>query len=79
LHLGPPVRLFAQQKLQVHTEVLELFLLRVPHNGPRVGIFLDGFIWHYSNSQQRVVKELPAQFAQHYAPPDNAMFFGTLP
>ena len=50
-------------------------------NVPRkhVGIFLDGFIWHYSNSQRRVVKELPAQFAQHYAPPDNAMFFGTLP
>jgi len=50
-------------------------------NVPRkhVGIFLDGFIWHYSNSQQRVVKQLPAQFAYHYPSPDNAMFFGTLP
>lgn len=50
-------------------------------NVPRkhVGIFLDGFVWHYSNSQQKVVKELPARFAQHYPSPDNAMFFGTLP
>ena len=50
-------------------------------NVPRkhVGIFLDGLIWHYSNSQQRVVKQLPAQFANHYPSPDNAMFFGTLP
>ena len=50
-------------------------------NVPRkhVGIYLDGFIWHYSNSQQRVVKQIPAHFAQHYPAPDNAMFFGTLP
>ena len=54
---------------------------RTMANVPRkhVGIFLDGFIGHYSNSQQKVVQQLPAQFAQHYPPPDNAMFFGTLP
>jgi hypothetical protein len=44
-----------------------------------VGIFADGCVWHYSNAQQKVVKESPAQFAQHYPAPDNAMFFGTLP
>lgn len=54
---------------------------RTMANVPRkhVGIFLDGYIWHYSNAQQKVVKQLPAQFAQHYPSPDNAMFFGTLP
>ena len=44
-----------------------------------VGIFLNGSIWHYSNSQQKVVKETPAQFARHYPSPDNALFFGSLP
>ena len=44
-----------------------------------VGIFADGFIWHYSNSQHKVVRQTPSQFAQHYPSPDNAMFFGALP
>ena len=54
---------------------------KVMANVPRkhVGIFADGAIWHYSNSQQRVVRLTPAQFATHYAAPDNAMFFGALP
>jgi hypothetical protein len=54
---------------------------RTMSNVPRkhVGIFLDGHIWHYSNAQQTVVTQLPAQFARHYPSPDNAMFFGTLP
>ena len=54
---------------------------RTMANVPRkhVGIFLDGFVWHYSNVQQKVVRQLPAHFSQHYPAPDNAMFFGTLP
>jgi len=54
---------------------------KVMANVPRkhIGIFLNGFIWHYSNSQQKVVRQTPAQFAKHYAPPDNAMFYGSLP
>ena len=50
-------------------------------NVPRkhVGIFLNGIIWHYSNSQHRVVKQLPGQFALHYPSPDNGMFYGSLP
>jgi hypothetical protein len=53
---------------------------KVMVNVPRkhVGIFADGFVWHYSNSQQKVVRQTPAQFSHHYAPPDNAMFFGTV-
>jgi hypothetical protein len=54
---------------------------KVMANVPRkhVGIFADGFVWHYSNSQQKVVRQTPSQFAQHYPSPDNAMFFGSLP
>lgn len=50
-------------------------------NVPRkhVGILADGFVWHYSNSQQKVVRQTPSQFALHYPAPDSAMFFGTLP
>jgi hypothetical protein len=50
-------------------------------NVPRkhVGIFIGGSIWHYSNSRDKVVKQTPQEFSRHYAPPDNAMFFGALP
>src|SRR5262249_7395474 len=50
-------------------------------NAPRihVGIFCGHMIWHYSNSQRKVVKQTPAQFATHYRAPDNAMFFGSMP
>jgi hypothetical protein len=54
---------------------------KVMANVPRkhVGILFGGFIWHYSNSQQQVVKQTPSQFALHYPSPDNAMFYGSLP
>jgi hypothetical protein len=54
---------------------------KVMANVPRkhIGIFLNGFIWHYSNSRSQVVRQTPAQFAQHYPSPDNAMFYGSLP
>ena len=50
-------------------------------NVPRkhVGIFIGGNIWHYSNTRDQVVKQTPAQFANHYAAPDNAMFYGEAP
>ena len=54
---------------------------RVMASVPRqhVGLLLDGFVWHYSNRQQKVVRQTPAQFARHYAGPDNALFYGSLP
>jgi hypothetical protein len=54
---------------------------KVMTNVPRkhVGIYLGGSVWHYSNRQQKVVKETPSQFALHYPAPDNAMFYGSLP
>jgi len=50
-------------------------------NVPRkhVGIFIGGSIWHYSNTRDQVVKQTPAEFSRHYAPPDNAMFYGEMP
>jgi hypothetical protein len=54
---------------------------KVMNNVPRkhVGIFLNGAIWHYSNSQHKVVKQRPAQFGLHYPAPDNGLFYGSLP
>ena len=59
----------------------------IPHktmvNIPRkhVGIFIGGArtIFHYSNSHHQVVEQSPADFSHHYAPPDNAMFWGSAP
>jgi hypothetical protein len=50
-------------------------------NVPRkhVGIFLQGNIWHYSNSNHKVVKQTPQEFSHHYPAPSNAMFYGTAP
>src|SRR5262245_35161991 len=50
-------------------------------NVPRkhVGIYLSGLIYHYSNAQHRVIQQTPEQFSHHYAAPDNAMFYGSLP
>ena len=44
-----------------------------------VGIYISGLIYHYSNSQHQVVQQTPEQFSHHYAAPDNAMFYGSLP
>jgi hypothetical protein len=50
-------------------------------NAPRkhVGIYTNGFIWHYSTSRRQVIRETPSQFKLHYPSPDNAMFYGSLP
>ena len=47
--------------------------------GKHVGIYLSGLIYHYSNVQHQVVQQTPEQFSHHYAGPDNAMFYGSLP
>ena len=54
---------------------------KVMSNVPRkhIGIYVSGLIWHYSNSQRKVVQQTPEQFSHHYASPDNAMFYGSLP
>jgi len=54
---------------------------KVMNNVPQkhVGIYLSGLIYHYSNCQHRVVQQTSEQFSHHYAAPDNAMFYGSLP
>lgn len=51
-------------------------------NVPRkhVGIFFGHTtdIWHYSNSRRQVVRQQPSAFSNHYAAPDNAMFWGSV-
>ena len=44
-----------------------------------VGIYLDGTIWHYSNSKDKVVKQTPEEFAKHYAGKSITVFYGTPP
>jgi len=44
-----------------------------------IGILCDGEIWHYSNSQRKVVRQTPEQFGQHFPGPGFALFYGTFP
>ena len=41
LELGSPILLATQQKFEIHPEMLELFLLCVPHDGPRRRILFN--------------------------------------
>jgi len=44
-----------------------------------IGIYSNGMIWHYSNSQQKVVSVTPEAFSHHYPGSGFALFFGTFP
>jgi hypothetical protein len=44
-----------------------------------VGIFCETHVWHYSNTQDKVVKVTPDQFSRHYTGPGYAMFYGEFP
>lgn len=50
-------------------------------NVPRkhVGIFSGGMVYHYSNSQNKVVKQTPAQFNHHYSGENIEVYYGTFP
>jgi hypothetical protein len=54
---------------------------KVIANVPRkhIGIYLGGFVWHYSNRDHKVVRETSSQFSHHYPTPHNAMFYGAMP
>jgi hypothetical protein len=53
---------------------------KVMANVPRkhVGIYLDGTIWHYSNSKDKVVTQTPDDFRKHYKGSTIGLFYGTL-
>lgn len=44
-----------------------------------IGIHVNGTIWHYSNSRNKVISQTPAEFIKHYRGQKNALWFGTLP
>jgi hypothetical protein len=44
-----------------------------------IGFLLGGSVWHYSNSQHRVVKQPMSQFLFHYPGQTNALWLGTFP
>lgn len=44
-----------------------------------IGIYCDGNIWHYSNTQDKVVKQTPEEFAKHYHGDEFVVFYGTFP
>lgn len=50
-------------------------------NVPRkhVGIYVNGRIWHYSNSRSKVVSVTPEEFQHHYYGSNIALFYGTMP
>ena len=44
-----------------------------------VGLFIEGTIWHYSNTRDKVTTATSAQFRNHYQGQQNELYFGTLP
>jgi hypothetical protein len=52
-------------------------LINVPRK--HIGLFLDGTVWHYSNSRKKVVKQNLAEFIRHYPSQVNALWVGDLP
>jgi len=50
-------------------------------NVPRkhVGVVFNGRVWHYSNTQHRVVVQAVGEFLSHYPRQHNALWFGIFP
>ena len=44
-----------------------------------IGVLLNGTVWHYSNSRNRVVTQTPTQFIKHYRGQKNALWYGSIP
>jgi hypothetical protein len=44
-----------------------------------IGTLLDGCVWHYSNTRDKVVKVTVAEFKKHYAGKDIRVFWGKFP
>lgn len=44
-----------------------------------IGLFLDGVVWHYSNSRRQVVKQILMDFIRHYPRQTNVLWVGDLP
>src|SRR5262245_52301467 len=44
-----------------------------------IGITLDGWVWHYSNTKEKVVRVPMSEFLYHYPKQTNALWFGEIP
>lgn len=44
-----------------------------------IGIYLNGTVWHYNNSRNKVVRQTPAEFIKHYSGQKNALWYGRMP
>ena len=61
---------------RTNVQVPNKLMANVPKK--HVGIFIDGTIWHYSNSHHKVMTQNPEDFSHHYPGPDIELFFGQL-
>lgn len=71
-----PCLVFVIHPLEVNVALKEM------NNVPRkhIGIYVNGTIWHYSNSRDKVVTQKPEEFVKHYpSVPEAVLFFGSLP
>lgn len=60
-----------------HVKLERKIMVNVPRK--HVGIYFNGFIWHYSNSRGKVIKQTPNEFRHHYPGNDIALFYGLFP
>lgn len=44
-----------------------------------VGLFLNGRVWHYKNTKNKVVSQRTSEFIHHYKKQVNALWIGDLP
>ena len=44
-----------------------------------IGFILNSMVWHYSNSQNKVIKQTTTAFRRHYSGQTNALWFGSMP
>jgi len=59
-----------------HVHVATKTMDNVPKK--HIGIFINGTIWHYSNSHHKVVTQVPGEFIKHYPGPGIELFYGQL-
>ena len=60
-----------------NVELAKKLMVNVPKK--HVGIHVGGTIWHYSNSQSKVVTQVPSEYVHHYPGAGIALFWGTFP
>lgn len=44
-----------------------------------VGILLNGVVWHYSNTRNKVITQTVSEFLFHYSRQKNSLWIGTFP